>query len=307
MPRTEDSDLRTFKSSLKQEAQPDFTLSIGNFSWTVHTAKLQKSTFFQKLCDPVGASPRSVILYDDEPILIGNLILWLYTGHYTDVNTDGEDDDSALSKGIDINVIMRNGKTNGGNSNPAGSPELGSAGATSPFNLETEEETWPTPSTLHAKMYVLAEKYGIGELAVLTIDELSNDLSWNSESLFLPSLEYLFTSQYCSSSGDSTSKTSSDEAPNAVTPPAKDSEMFQLLVSTASTPPAIHTYLANATFQNVLRENPTFTVEVLARVASELQETKTELTKVTESIETPKPKKGRKKRVASTGLEKEGG
>lgn len=244
-----------------------------------------------------------MILYDDEPILIGNLILWLYTGHYTDVNTDGEDDDPTLRKGIDINVIMRNGKTNGGgNSNPAGSPELGSAGATSPFNREPEEEeTWPIPSALHAKMYMLAEKYGISDLAALAIEELTGDLSWNSDAVFLPSLEYLFTTRSSSSSDDP------NETPNAISAPANDSKMFQLLVNTASTGPTIHGYLSDPAFQKVLRENPTFTVEVLTRVAKELQETKTELTKVNESIETPKPKKARKKRVASTGLEKEGG
>jgi len=299
MPRIEDSDLRTFKSSLKQEAQPDFTITIGNFSWTVHTAKLQKSTFFHKLCDQVGAK-RSVILHDDEPILIGNLILWLYTGHYTDVNTDGEDDDPSVSKGIDIDILMRNGKTTPiPILNPYESPELGSAGAgaTSPFTVEAEEEeTWPIPSVLHAKMYMLAEKYGIRELAVLAVDELNSDLSWNSEALFLPSLEYLFT----------TSR-NSNEVPNRVSAPAKESEMFAMLVRAASTEPAIHDYLADATFQNVLQENPAFAVAVLTRVAGELQRTKTDLAKVNESIETPKPKKGRKKRVASTGLEKEGG
>lgn len=288
MARPEDSDLRTFKSNLRQEAQPDFTLIVGDFSWTVHTTKLLKSSFFQKLCDGVGFQ-RSVTLDEDEPIVIGHLILWLYTGAYTD---DGE-----VSKGIDINTIMQSGKAN--NIKPPMSPELGSAASPSSLFVP-EEETWPIPPAIHAKMYMLAEKYGIGELATLSIDELNNEVGWN-DAIFLPSLEYLFTAR------DSCNDSSSYAASTAVPVPTKDAEMFEFLANTASAFPAIQAHLINPTFQKVLRENPSFTFEVLTRVTAELQETKDECAKLNETIETPKVKKGRKKRVASASLEKEGG
>lgn len=301
MSPSEDSDLRTFRSSLRQEAQPDFTLTVADFSWTVHTKKLMKSTYFRKICnDPKFL--RIVTLHDVDPVLIGHLILWLYTGDYV-ATDDGDGNDLTLKKsGIDINIIMRNGKANSkANGNGQGSPELGSAAATKssssfPFTHE-EEERWQVPSAIHAKMYVLSQRYGIGELSSLTVEELTNELEWN-DSIFLPSLEYLFAPLHLEK----------DDNKDAVwRTPTRDSETFELLANTASTAPKLYeVYLPNPTFQKVLRENPDFAMEVLVRVAADLHETKDQLTKLNETLETPpRPKKARKKRAASTSLEKE--
>lgn len=300
MSPAEDSDLRTFRSSLRQEAQPDFTLTVADFSWTVHTKKLMKSTYFQKICnDP--EFQRIVTLQDVDPVLIGHLILWLYTGDYV-ATDDGDGNDLTLNKsGIDINIIMRNGKANNkANGNGQKSPELGSAATKSsssfPFTHE-EEERWLVPSAIHAKMYVLSQRYGISELSSLTVEELTNELEWN-DSIFLPSLEYLFPPLHLEK----------DDKDAVWRTPTKDSDVFELLVGTASTGPKLNdVYLPNPTFQKVLRENPDFALEVLVRVTADLHDTKDQLTKLNETLETPpRPKKARKKRAASTSLEKEG-
>ncbi|KAK5061057.1 hypothetical protein LTR84_007598 [Exophiala bonariae] len=314
----EDSDLRTFRSSLRQEAQPDFTLIIGDFSWTVHTKKLLKSTFFKMLCTGNGASiQRNITLSNVEPVLIGHLILWLYTGDYVDGNGTDDDSDVVSNKaGIDINIIMRNGKANKIAQQSHSSPELGLAGA--PFPFTKEEETWPIPVAIHAKMYVLAERYGISELSIMTVEELTNELSWN-DTVFLPSIEYLFaTPKQITNGGDPSNPTTNgtkgtnstnDDKSTIWKNPAKGSNMFELLVNnTSSDASRLHqTYLADPIFQKVFRENSDFALEVLKRVAAELHDTKDQFAKLNETIETPKAKKGRKKRVASTSLEKEGG
>lgn len=304
----EDSDLRTFRSSLRQEAQPDFTLIIGDFSWTVHTKKLMKSTFFKKLCSGANSQP-NITLNDVEPVLIGHLILWLYTGDYVDGNGTDDDNDAVSNKtGIDINIIMRNGKANRKSARqPQSSPELGSAGTAFPFTRE-EDETWPVPVAIHAKMYVLAERYGISELSVLTVEELTGEIGWN-DTVSLPSLEYLFANPKQIENSDSSIINGKDDDKSAIwKTPTKDSDMFQLLVNTSSAASKLHeTYLPDPIFQKVFCENPAFALEVLTRVAAELHDTKDQLAKLTETIETPKVKKGRKKRVASTSLEKEGG
>lgn len=316
-----DSDLSTFRSSLIREAQPDFRITVGSYQWTVHAKKLEKSSFFQKLIannnNNAVIGSRNVILQDDEPLLIGHLVLWLYTGEYMEHSLD---DGTTVNKGLDIQDIMKNGKVEN-----AGSPHLGTPTASSLFCSEDDDQDeWDIPVALHAKMFILAEKFGIGDLATKTIDDFKAELEWNADDVFIPSLKELFSNGgsdannhppipplppilHGSASTPSTPPLSSADGGggggiggNYSSTPLPGSEMFDLLAATASNSMFLSKYLAQADFEKVMVENPAFQFEVLRRVARELDHRKLEI-----EASTPKPvKTPRKRRLPSKSVER---
>lgn len=311
-----DSDLSTFRSSLIREAQPDFRITVGSYQWTVHAKKLEKSSFFQKLIannnNNAVIVSRNVILQDDEPLLIGHLVLWLYTGEYMEHSLD---DGSTVNKGLDIQDIMKNGKIEN-----AGSPQLGTPTASSLFcSQDDDQDEWDIPVALHAKMFILADKFGIGDLATKAIDDFKAELEWNADDVFIPSLKELFSSGGSgpdnpppipplaallpgSASTPSTPPLSSADGGGGdySSAPLPGSEMFDLLAATASNSMFLSKYLAQADFEKVMVENPAFQFEVLRRVARELDHRKLEI-----EANTPKPvKTPRKRRLPSKSVER---
>ncbi|KIV94542.1 hypothetical protein PV10_02298 [Exophiala mesophila] len=304
-----DSDLSTFRSSLIREVQPDFTITVGSYQWKVHAKKLQKSSFFQKLIDnkPVPGN-QNVVLQDEEPLLVGYLVLWLYTGEYSECTT------------LDIQDIMKNGKIM-----TPGSPLLGTPTASSPPCSQDDDE-WDPPVALHAKMFLLADRFGIGDLVRKATDDFRAELIWNADSVFIPSLQELFggsgygavktsstpilhpksssmpsTPPLSSTDGDS----DRDDKGNSVysSAPLPGSEMFDLLASTASIPTFLSKNLAQPGFEKVMVENPAFQFEVLRRVSLELDNCKHEI-----ESNTPKPpavKTTRRKKAPSKSVERQ--
>lgn len=110
------------------------------------------------------------MLHDDDPLLIAYLIRWFYKGEYYDPDDDGqEDDDDDEPAKLSIRKIMASGRNVS-----AGGDHL----------------SVPEQRALHAMMYMVADKYGIGELKGLAVTEIETQLSWVKDS-FLPTLEHL--------------------------------------------------------------------------------------------------------------------
>ncbi|KAK5365876.1 hypothetical protein LTR20_009514 [Exophiala xenobiotica] len=171
--KVDDSDLSTFVSQLNKEQQPDFTIFVGEYSWKVHGRRLSKSSkFFEKLCEAEShdTANRTIMLGDDDPLLVAYLIRWFYKGEYYDPGDDGqEDDDDDEAAKLSIHKIMDSGRN---------------------VLADGDALSVPEPKALHAMMYMAADKYGISQLKGLAVTEIETQLSWDKDA-FLPTLEHL--------------------------------------------------------------------------------------------------------------------
>ncbi|KIW26341.1 uncharacterized protein PV07_09441 [Cladophialophora immunda] len=301
-----DSDLRTFASSLKKERQPDFDIIVKDYRWAVHGHVISGHGDFGELCSDApeeqNGKRRKVHLEDDEPVTIAHLILWWYTEEYDDENMS----DIA---GFDIHSLLKHGKVSPSNHSDreVSEPEAG------PDSAEEDVDCMDlSPISLHAKMYLIAHKYGITELREKAVCEITEILTSVKEAL-LPCLAHFFVtnSPVASSMDGNKGSVPTDQdigATNTNPPPARfaiseqrDPELWKTLAETTSRHFLSHH--TDPTFQQIITCNPRFHWAVMGRVASMLEAAQDKLANTpAEPPKVPK-KRGRKKQETAPGAE----
>lgn len=204
-------------------------------------------------------------------------MLWWYTGEYSGVGSDGSDGEESLT----IQMIMENGR----HQSPTTSDMFVSAS-------EPEPEYGAEPAALHAKMYLLADKYGITDLTRLAVAEIETRLDWDKASL-LPILTHLLT----------TAQETTNESVTRVISEEQDTNLWNILAETAST--KFLTHRDDAGFSQVMLQNPKFQWDVLRRVAKNMETVEAKLATATAIIEVPKLRKGSQKRKKNVKEEDE--
>ncbi|KIW94423.1 uncharacterized protein Z519_04399 [Cladophialophora bantiana CBS 173.52] len=285
-----ESDLKTFASFLKKERQPDFDIIVKAYRWSVHSHIISSHEFFGKLCSgaPEDGKRHEVHLDDDEPVIIAHLILWWYTKEY---DTEAIYDIA----GFDLESLMNYGMISPyfcSNALPALETETDNDGDIDRTNL--------SPISLHAKMYLIADKYDIMELREKAVYEISEILDAVKEDL-LPCLIHFFVTN--------SSVDSPVDGDNGGIPPDKNidasatgvTELWKILAETASK--YFLSYRTDATFQQIITCDPRFHWDVMGRLASMLEAAQDKLASTpVEAPKTPK-KRGKKKQENNSSSE----
>ncbi|EXJ53733.1 uncharacterized protein A1O5_12982 [Cladophialophora psammophila CBS 110553] len=304
-----ESDLKTFASSLKKERQPDFDIIVKAYRWSVHSHIVSSHGFFGRLCSgaPEDGNRHEVHLDDDEPVIIAHLILWWYTKEY---DTEAIYDIA----GFDLESLM-----NYGTISPSFCSNALPAPETEPDNDGDFDGTNLSPISLHAKMYLIADKYGITELREKAVYEISEILDAVKEDL-LPCLVHFFiTNSSVDSSVDgdnsgippdqnidasATATTGNNLPPKCTISEQRDPELWKILAETASK--HFLSYRTDATFQQIITCDPRFHWDVMGRVASMLEAAQDKLASApVEAPKTPK-KRGKKKQENNPSSESAG-
>ncbi|KIV78149.1 hypothetical protein PV11_09895 [Exophiala sideris] len=269
----EDSDLTTFVSQLNRQQQPEFTIAVREYSWKVHSRKLARSSnFFASICkgESQEIDNNSVTLDDEDPLIIGYLILWIYTGEYL----AGGQEESRLT----IEKIMTSGRTS-----PLDSSDL--------FIPESSDEI-TQPDSLHAQIYLVADKYGIEELKKVAVNEIELQFGWDSAA-FLPSLAHLLLrpapAPTAGTPDSSTNGGTSTTQPKRTICEIQDADLWAVLVKMASDKFSL--YRVGEVLKKVLLANPEFQWAVLSKIADKSEQRQAELDKVQKVDTPPAPKK----------------
>ncbi|KAI1614276.1 hypothetical protein EDD37DRAFT_125508 [Exophiala viscosa] len=269
----EDSDLTTFVSQLNRQQQPDFTIAVRDYSWKVHSRKLARSSsFFQKICngEPQDIANNSVTLDNEDPIIIGYLILWLYTGKYGARGLE----ETQLS----IEKIMTSGRTSPSECSDLFIPESG--------------DEFDQPDSLHAQIYLVADEYGIEELKELAVSEIEYQFGWDSAA-FLPSLTHLLL-RPAAAPAIATPENSNNGGNSAARPKRticeiQDADLWAVLVKMASDKFSL--YRADKVMKEVALANPEFQWAILSKIADKSEQQQAELDKAQKVDTPPAPKK----------------
>ena len=204
-------------------------------------------------------------LHDDEPEIIGHFILWLYTGEYSDL----EGSLASEVESLNMRMIMQLGV------------QSAATVASENFVPESDPELVNELAVLHAKLYVLADKHGIADLASQAVREIKKQLEWDQNAL-LPALSQLFgTGQ--ENHETTTRRTISKE---------QDRELWNILAEAASK--EFGNYREDEMFSQVMLQNPSFQWELLQRVARNMETVEARLADVTANIQVPRLPKKRK-------------
>ena len=212
----------------------------------------------------------SVTLDDEDPLIIGYLILWLYTGKYG--ATDLEEPQLSIEK------IMTAGRTS-----PSECSDL--------FIPESGDEVIQ-PDSLHAQIYLVADEYGIEELKELAVSEIEYQFRWDSAA-FLPSLAHLLLrpapAPAIATPENSNNGGNSDARPKRTICEIQDADLWAVLVNMATDKFSL--YRPNEVLKKVALANPEFQWAVLSKIADKSEQQQAELDKVQKVDTPPAPKK----------------
>lgn len=210
----------------------------------------------------------TVTLNDEGPLIIAYLIIWLYTGHYQETGSE----ESQLS----IEKMMSSGRR-------ALSDSCGL------FVPESEGEI-TEPDSLHAQIYLVADKYGIEDLKKSAIDEIEAQLPGDRTAL-LPSLQHLFLASVLVPSTPNSSNDTGNIATSSKRSISEkqDPKLWTILVKTTSDMYLL--YRSESVLKEVMLANPQFQWAVLWRVADQLAQKQEELDKLQKADLPPPPKK----------------
>ncbi|KIX97827.1 uncharacterized protein Z520_06605 [Fonsecaea multimorphosa CBS 102226] len=328
------SDLRTFASALTKERQPDFDIIVKDFRWSVHSHVISSHGSFRKICRDApenGKGRHEVHLDDDEPVIIAHLILWLYTEEYDDENM------SEIA-GFDVKSLLKHGKVSPPSivhaPDRAGSgPAAGVNGAREETDIDCCADELP-PISLHAKMYLVAHKYGITDLSEKAVYEITEILGAVKEAL-LPCLAHFFVTDSSpaldldsmmvdvdhgnkrsilprtTTNGEKEFGATTTNTPTATTglsskncsPPAakyrhaisEHQDPELWKVLAETTSQHFLSYHTDPQFQRIITCNPRFHWAVMSRVAGMLEAAQDQLAKSTLASEKPPPKVTKKR------------
>ncbi|OAP56037.1 hypothetical protein AYL99_10189 [Fonsecaea erecta] len=303
-----ESDPRTFASVLKKERQPDIDVIVKNYRWPVHSHIISAHGSFGKLCNDARErqnGERREVHLDDEPVIIAHLVRWWYIKEYDDAII------SAEMTGLAIRSLLKHGKVCSSvlSERDDSDPEPG-------LDNAQEDADWEDlpPISLHAKMYLIARKYGITELSEKAVYEITETLGFEKEAL-LPCLAHFFATnspEFGSTDSNDGSNPTDDNVNGTTTATTRNKSPAEYMISEQQDP-ELWKVLAKTTgqhaftvhtdpfFRQIMTCNPLFHWAVTCRVITTLDEVckKLENTPV-EPAKVPK-KRGRKKQEDKEG------
>ncbi|KAJ9606236.1 hypothetical protein H2200_009197 [Cladophialophora chaetospira] len=302
------SDFSTFKSALKKEKTPDFTITCGDYSWRVHSHLFAQHSKAFKAIFEEGATQSWTT--NDTPVIIAHMILWCYSNKYGDLVEEAMENNEPPPE-IDIDELMKHGLVRP--TRPDGSARV----LTEEDALFMPADKEWIPEGLHAQMYLLASKYGLTTLkdrAALEIEVMLTELDFDKV-YFLPMIGGLFGVKVDQSNvkgddddpdcitveGPTRASTTPDTVPKPRTPtptpiprrsrsfspviasethvlcPKTDTRLWEILAEEAAT--KFDRYQSNPVFQVVMTRNPQFNWDVTCRMQKKFAEMANEVAK----------------------------